>query len=102
MAKGGKRPGAGRPKGSKDPNTLKAELFRSALIDKAIEEQGALLKALFKQAKAGNVPALKELFERVMGKAPQPFQDDDGNTILPFQLIVKQQTNEQSGGRVIC
>ena len=101
MAKGGKRPGAGRPKGSKDPNTLRAELFRSALIDKAIEEQEALFKALFRQAKLGNVPALKELFERVMGKAPQPFQDDQGNAILPFTLIVKQQGNEQSRGGAI-
>jgi hypothetical protein len=101
MPKGGKRAGAGRPKGSKDPNTLKAELFRSALIAKAIEEQKEIFDALFGQAKLGNIPAIKELFERVMGKAPQPFQDDDGNSILPFQLIVKQQGNEQSRGGAI-
>jgi hypothetical protein len=101
MPKGGKRAGAGRPKGSKDPNTLKAELFRSALIAKAITEQKEIFEALFGQAKLGNIPAIKELFERVMGKAPQPFQDDQGNAILPFQLIVKQQGNEQSRGGAI-
>ena len=95
MARGGRRPGAGRPTGSKDPHTLKAELFRSALIDKAIEEQGPILNALFKQAKAGNVPAIKELFERIMGKAPQPLTDPDGNAVLPFQLIIKPKVHAE-------
>jgi hypothetical protein len=99
MARGGKREGAGRPKGSKDPNTLKAELFRSALISKAIEEQKEIFDALFGQAKLGNVPAIKKLLERVLGKVPASIDaGEDGQAL--FQIIIKQM-NEQSPGGVI-
>jgi thioredoxin-like negative regulator of GroEL len=69
MAKrGGTRPGAGRPVSTA---TLEAQLQRELLV-KALEPHiEAITKALVKKAKAGDVQAAKELFDRAWGKAPQ-------------------------------
>lgn len=48
---GGKRSGAGRPKGTKDPQTLTKELAREAARRQIIEEQDALIAAQIQHAK---------------------------------------------------
>jgi len=72
-----------------------------ALVEQIEEEHLPIIKALIRRAQTGDIPAIREIHERLLGKVPQPFQDDDGNPILPFQLIVKQQGNEQSRGGAI-
>jgi hypothetical protein len=51
MARGGKRRGAGRPKGSKDPQTLSKEQAREALRQIVIAEMHALVDAQLANAK---------------------------------------------------
>lgn len=87
--KGGARPGAGRKPGSRAQHTVKAEAFKAFLIAEVIKEKEPIVKALIDKAKAGDVPALKEVLERVLGK-PIAVINDDGIPMLPVQLIVKQ------------
>lgn len=81
MAKGGARPGAGRPKGSKDPNTLVKEKALLALREMVLKDITPVTQALLRKAKTGDVPAIKELFDRAFGKAPQAITDADGQSL---------------------
>lgn len=69
MAKGGKRKGAGRKKGSFATHTLQAQEARKLLVAKYIKEQTGIDQALIDKAKTGDVPAIKELYDRVYGKS---------------------------------
>ena len=75
MPKGGKRPGAGRPKGSKDPHTIAqeqaAQVFRELLIQRILEEKGEIIEALIKQAAGGNILAIRQVHDRILGKTTE-------------------------------
>lgn len=49
MAKGGKRPGAGRPRGSKDKLTREQKEIKAAATQRAIEELGITEKAVLQE-----------------------------------------------------
>lgn len=83
MAQGGKRQGAGRPKGSLSTHTIQAQAFKNRLIERVTAEQEPIIDALIKQAKNGQVPALKEVFERVLGKVKDSM---DVKVSAPFSL----------------
>ncbi len=85
---GGLRSGAGRPRGSIAPHTIQAQEFRVALIEEVRKAQGPIIKALVDQAKKGNVTALKEVLDRVLGRA---FVDepDSHSTQPPFTVIIR-------------
>lgn len=51
MPRGGKRPGAGRPKGTKEPKTLEKEAARTALRERVLAEMGPLVDAQIANAK---------------------------------------------------
>src|SRR3990167_8218966 len=51
MALGGRRPGAGRPKGTKDPHTLTKELARERARQRIMVELDPILDAIIKRAK---------------------------------------------------
>lgn len=90
MAKGGARPGAGRPKGSKDPNTLVKEKAMLALREMVLAEITPLTTALITKGKTGDVQAIRELFDRAFGKAPQAITDADGQSlVLAFDAAFK-------------
>lgn len=97
MPKGGKQPGAGRPKGSLAKHTLEAQELRKRLIKAASEQWDAIIFSLIDNAIGGNTLAQRELLDRVLGKPLQPLAaaDDKGN-ILPFQIIVKQQDSGEN------
>ena len=92
MALGGKRPGAGRPKA---PHTKAAEAFRAYLIAETMKEKEPIVKALIRAAKNGEVKALAELLDRVLGRPVTPIAgaDEDGN-VLPFQIVIKRRPDE--------
>lgn len=100
MAKGGYRPGAGRPKGSKDPTTLVKEQALLILREKVLAEITPVTQALIEKAKTGDVPAIKELFDRAFGKAPQAITDADGSSlVLAFDAAFKTYaTSQQAEG----
>lgn len=76
MARGGKRPGAGRKTAS---HTLEASKFREELIRRVIKEQGPIIDALISRAKEGDVRALSEVLDRVIGKVTTPLDLDPEN-----------------------
>jgi hypothetical protein len=75
MPKGGARPGAGRKPG------LQAEAYRKALLDLVEKNREGLAKALVERGLAGDIPALKEINDRTLGKAPQPLTGENGGPI---------------------
>ena len=77
MKNGGKRNGAERPKGSISGHTKEALIFKEELIRRVLAEKGPLIDALIKKAKKGDVHALKEINDRVLGKAHQSLGLDD-------------------------
>jgi hypothetical protein len=88
MAKGGVRKGAGRPVGSKDPNTLIREKALLRMRELVCAEIDPLTNALIKKGKEGDVSAIRELFDRAWGKAPQALTDAEGKNLqLTFDAI---------------
>lgn len=77
MSAGGKREGAGKPKGYKAPHTLKAQELKKKLIESFGAEADAIYKALIDKAKAGDISAIKEVLDRVWGKSPQQIDTPD-------------------------
>lgn len=97
---GGARPGAGRP--AKEENVVVQEL--KTLIDlhgkEEVELQGkggqvlkkarvlVLLDKLFKDGYGGNIQAIKEYLDRVLGKAVQPLSGPDKDKPLSIDIAV--------------
>jgi hypothetical protein len=73
MAKGGARPGAGRPAGSTTVPRL-----RDALTKEQVE---ALVQKALDKANDGDSLLLKFMLEQIFGKAPQPLTGDKDNPI---------------------
>lgn len=71
--------GGGRPKAN---HTIQAETFKKFLIEKVIAEKTPIIEALIKKGKKGDVQALKEIFDRILGKAQQNLDlTSNGKTI---------------------
>ena len=79
MPKGGKRPGAGRKKGSKASHTLEAEKAREFILKKLTASLEPIVDKAIKQAKAGDHKAREWLADRAMGRVPQAVQMPDGS-----------------------
>ena len=94
MEHGGIRPGAGRPKGSQASHTLKAQAFQERLIERVLEEQEPIIEALISQAKEGKIPALKEIFERVLGRVRPALGEE---TTLPISILAGYEQNRLFG-----
>ena len=75
---GGARKGAGNPKGSKAKHTLEAQEVRQYLIRKVLSEAKGkkekikIIDKLIELAERGNMTAIKEVLDRVLGKESQP------------------------------
>ena len=77
MAKGGARPGAGRPVGSFAPSTIQAQIQRHRLVVLLEDKVDGIFNALADKALDGDVPAAKELFDRAWGKPEQSLTVDN-------------------------
>ncbi len=71
MAKGGKRPGAGRPKGVVGANRIEADKAREYIAQRVADELEPIITKAIQQAKDGDQAARKELFDRAYGKAKE-------------------------------
>lgn len=78
MARGGARPGAGRPKGT---NEVLLQEAKKQLIQAYLDNIQPINEALIKKCKDGDMSALKELHDRVYGKAPQAITGADGKDL---------------------
>lgn len=68
MSKGGARIGAGRKKG---PATIEREKLKDYIAQRIAEAGPMIVDALLDKAVTGDVPAIKELFDRGFGKPMQ-------------------------------
>jgi hypothetical protein len=84
MARGGKREGAGRPVAQ---HTIEAEAAKAALVEAFVKAKDKIFAALIKRAKTADIPAIKELFDRVWGKAEQPITGKNGKDLFPAPLL---------------
>jgi len=81
-------PGGGRPEGSKNDPVKKAIKQYIAEYQERLAEALPLIDpVLIKKAKEGDVQAIKELHDRVMGKAPQTLKGDKENPIFQPVLV---------------
>src|ERR1039458_4767266 len=95
MANGGKRPGAGRK-----PDITKqkiAEEYTKALYEAVQKEKLPIIKALIKRAKTGDVQAVKEIHERLLGKVAQALTGTDGNDLFPAPLLANLDVHNNNG-----
>jgi hypothetical protein len=89
MPNGGRRPGAGRPKGSKAKHTIQGEAYRAALISAVLKEKAPLIQALIAKAIGGDVPALKEINDRVLGKSTESIDLTTQGDKLQMPTLIK-------------
>lgn len=89
MPRGGWR-GGGRPKGSKDPLTIQREALKKYILGRIIRDKKPIIDKLLERAKQGELEAVKELFDRALGKPAQDFGVDltsAGKEILTLEQI---------------
>ncbi len=86
MSLGGRRPGAGRKKGT---DALAIEEYRKLLVKKVLAQKGPIIDALINKALTGDVPALKEIQERLLGKVSDKLVLEDGGFIEALQEAKK-------------
>jgi hypothetical protein len=84
--RGGRRHGAGRKQGFAAKNAEEARRILSEMVMQEIEPIG---KALIARAKNGDVVAVRELFDRAFGKAPQTAKIDLSEDKLPTPILVR-------------
>jgi hypothetical protein len=92
MQHGGNRTGAGRPRGSKAGHTLEAQALRQYIITQFIKNKEPIVQALIERAKNGDIPAIKELFERAMGKVTEKLEVTERVTLA--QLVHRLENPE--------
>jgi len=93
MARGGKRPGAGRPSGSENRDTAAARAALSALLDVHVKTAIAALAhiAANGQSEAARVSAACAVLDRVYGRpAPTPpASERDAMPAMPTHIIIE-------------
>lgn len=80
----------GRPKGSTANHTLMAQVARARLIEMYKEASEHINLALIKKALDGDILAIKELHDRVFGKAYQAGEIDVTSNGKPLELTDEQ------------
>lgn len=74
-------------KGHEDPQRRKSQSLRQALL-KAVTAKDItdIVKALKDKAKKGDIQAIKEIFDRCLGKSEQPITGSGGGPI-PITIV---------------
>ena len=94
MPHGGKRPGAGRPLGSRSEKTLEQEALRQYIFDEVVKNKESIVASLIQGANAGNVQAIKEVFDRAVGKVTEDV-DLKVRSRLPFEEDLSPEQKEK-------
>ena len=73
----------GNPGGPGNPYAKRVADLRAALLESVTEQDiRAVARALVKRAKEGEIPAIRELLDRLMGKAGDNPPEDAGGIVL--------------------
>ena len=91
----GRKPMTEEQKLEKEARKLALDGFIEEYTTKLTEALPEISPVLIEKAKSGDMVAIKELHDRVMGKAPQNvgLTDGDGN---PFSLVIKRYGDEDN------
>ena len=107
MPRGGRQPGAGRPKGTKDPLTIQREALKKYILSRIIKEKKPIIDKLLEQAKTGDKDAVRELFDRALGKPAQDYGIDfssKGKEILTTDqinaIIIRRTSKNSASGKI--
>ena len=84
----------GRPLGAVSEETKKKQILEKYLADQVIAKKEKIIKSLIHSAIKGNVQAIKEILDRVVGKTTQNI--DVNSEGFPIQFIVKKQENDKA------
>lgn len=80
----------GRPKGALAKSTLQALSAKAKLVAMVEGEIEPLTMALIEKGRGGDVAAIRELFDRAFGKAPQAITGEDGGALkIMFDSVFK-------------
>lgn len=97
MAHGGKREGAGKPKGTKAPHTLEAQEQRKRAIELVNAELEAIFIPQIEKAKKGDTMAFNAVLDRAWGKAPQAVTGADGGALrIIFDQSLKNEPSNST------
>ena len=89
--KGGRQPGAGRPKGAKGKKTIAREALQAYFEQQARDSFKPILAQYLQRAKDGNDRILIDLFNRLLGKPPESVQLSGGDRdTLPVRVVHQQ------------
>jgi hypothetical protein len=73
----------GNPGGPGNPYAKRVADLRAALLESVTEQDiRTVARALVMRAKAGEIPAIRELLDRLMGKAGDASPEDAGGIVL--------------------
>ncbi len=84
---GGKRKGAGRPKGVLNKSTTQVKEIAQKYGEMAIKRLGDIVNDDKADARA-QIAAAKELLDRAYGKAPQAITDGEGGKLFPDRIEI--------------
>jgi hypothetical protein len=90
MARGGKRPGAGRPAGSENQDTAAARAALSALMEGHVQTAIAALADIAKDgtSEAARVSAACAILDRTHGRPAQALQHDGIPSAGPTRIVI--------------
>lgn len=91
MPRGGRQPGAGRPKGSKGTHTIKAEQAREYFQKRLESELEPIIDKQIEQAKAGDDKARSDLYNRAYGKPKETVE------VQGFDFIFANDDKQKEG-----
>lgn len=92
--KGGRRPGAGRKPGVKSKLTIEREAFQAAMLQTLMAKHEKVAKALVDKALSGNVAAIKEIHNRILGKAVTAEMPEEANKI-EYRIVAFDGDNQR-------
>ena len=94
--------GAGNPGGPGNPYARRVAALRTALMDAVTDDDiRAVAKALVKRAKAGEVPAIRELLDRLVGKTTDKAEHDGPPIINVSTGIPDEVPDDDHDGRPV-
>ncbi len=96
MAKGGKQPGSGRPKGSLNKATADVKEAARKHGPAAIDTLALLMRSA--DSDSSKIAAAKELLDRAYGKATQPIANEEGKAFI-LQMIERRIVNTDNRDR---
>ena len=92
--RGGYRQNAGRKKGF---SAIEAENAHKIICERLAENLGPILDILIREAKKGDMRAIRELFDRAYGKAPQAPEIMEDGEERKINVVISKEVAQRYG-----